>query len=120
MKKVLAIALLALTLALVNCKDKGTTDPTPTKTLNKSLMVNKYWKTTTGIPLDNYFRSDGKICSSDGQMVFGTWAWLNNSDSLEKVDATLGRSVWYVGYCTETEMALGFKRNNKEFVFTKQ
>lgn len=83
-------------------------------------MVNKYWKTTSVIKLSHYFRSDGKICLPDGVSEIGTWAWLNNSDSLEKVDATLGCSVWYVGYCTETEMALGFKRNNKEFVFTKQ
>ena len=55
MKKILAITLLALTLALVNCKDKSTEDPAPAKTLNKSLMVNKYWKTTTGVPLDHYF-----------------------------------------------------------------
>ena len=118
MKKVLAITLMALTLALVNCKDKTTEDPAP-KTLNKSLMVNKYWKTTTGVPLDHYFRSDGKICSSDGQMVFGTWAWLNNSDSLEKVDATLGSSVWYAEYCTDTELKMKVSKGDYK-IYTKQ
>ena len=110
---------MALTLALVNCKDNSTNDPAPSKTLSKSLIVNKYWKTTSGVPLDHYFRSDGKICSSDGQMVFGTWAWLNNSDSLEKVDATLGRSVWYAEYCTDTELKMKLSKS-VWFIYTKQ
>ncbi len=119
MKKILAITLLALTLALVNCKDKSTEDPAPAKTLNKSLMVNKYWKTTTGVPLDHYFRSDGNICSSDGQMVFGTWAWLNNSDSLEKVYTSSGRSVWYAEYCTDTELKMKVSKGDWK-IYTKQ
>ncbi len=119
MKKLFAISLFLLTLALVNCKDESTDDPTPAKTLNKSLITDKYWKTATGTPLDHYLRKDGKLCSPDGQMVFGTWMWLNNSDSLEEVDATLGRTVWYVEYCTDTEMKMKLSKSDWK-IYTKQ
>ena len=119
MKKVLAITLLALTLALVNCKDNSTTDPTP-KTLNKILMVNKYWKTTAAPILSHYFRSDGKYCLPDGISEEGTWQWLNNSDSLEVVETTFGRTVWYVEYCTDTELKMKGKGDKYGYVFTKQ
>lgn len=119
MKKVLAITLLALTLALVNCKDNSTTDPTP-KTLNKILMVNKYWKTTAAPILSHYFRSDGKYYLPDGISEEGTWQWLNNSDSLEVVETTFGRTVWYVEYCTDTELKMKGKGDKYGYVFTKQ
>lgn len=119
MKKVLAITLLAFTLALVNCKDKSTEDPAH-ETLNKSLMVNKYWKTTSGITLSHYFRSDGKYCLPDGVSEEGTWKWLNNSDSLEIVETTFGRGVWYAEYCSETELKLRLSGNKNGYIFTKQ
>ncbi len=116
MKKVLAIALLALTLALVNCKDNSTADPEPAKTLNKSLMVNKYWVSSL---TDHYFRSDGKYCAPDGIMEFGTWKWLNNSDSLEIVDGT-GTDIWYVKYCTDNEMSAKPGKQGSYLIFTKK
>jgi hypothetical protein len=120
MKKLFAISLFMLTLALVNCKDESTDDPTPAKTLNKSLMVNKQWKTTIGSNVvRHYFRSDGKCCLPDGTTELGTWQWLNNSDSLEEVDATLGRTVWYVEYCTDTEMKMKLSKSDWK-IYTKQ
>ena len=118
MKKVLAITLLALTLALVNCKDNSTTDPEPAKTLNKSLIVDKDWKSANP-PFSFYLRSDGKSCGAKGINVYGTWQWLNNSDSLESVDGT-GRNVWYVKYCTETEMSAKPGKQGSYVIFTKQ
>lgn len=119
MKKIVSITLLALTLALVNCKNKSTEDPTP-KTLNKSLMVNKSWKGTIGTAeIMHYFRSDGKYCLPDGVSEEGTWQWLNNSDSLEVVETTFGRSVWYVEYCTDTEMKMKVSKGDYK-IYTKQ
>jgi hypothetical protein len=116
MKKLFAISLFMLTLALVNCKDESTDDPTPAKTLNKSLLTDKYW-VCEGVT-DHYFRSDGKYCNPSGTVETGTWQWLNNSDSLEVVDFT-GRYVWYVKYCTETEMSAR-NGNDPYLVFKKQ
>lgn len=118
-KKIIAIALIAISLALVNCKDNSTTDdPEPTKTLNKSLMVNKYW-VCPGVT-SFYFRSDGKYCLPDGITEDGTWNWMNNSDSLEINKSGTGRFVWYVKYCTETEMSAKNGVGASYKIFTKQ
>ncbi|MFM9945158.1 MAG: hypothetical protein ACKVQB_07990 [Bacteroidia bacterium] len=93
MQKLIAATLVFLSLYLVNCKDNGTDDPEPAKTLNKSLIVDKDWKSTNP-PYGFYLRSDGKYCGSKRKNVFGTWQWLNNSDSLEIVDLTVPRQVW--------------------------
>ena len=119
MKKIIAITLVALSLALVNCKDKSNDDPEPAKTLNKSLMTNKYWKTTNGITLSHYFGSNGKCYLPDGITESGTWQWLNNSDSLEKVETNFGRTVWYAEYCTETELKMKISKGDWK-IFTKQ
>lgn len=120
MNKLIAITLVALTLAFVNCKDKSTdTDPTPAKTLNKSYFTNKYWKCTSP-PLSYYFRSDGKLCYPDGVTVDGTWKWLNNSDSLETDESIIGKIVWHAEYCTETEMKMRMSNDKYGYVFTKQ
>ncbi|MFM9946136.1 MAG: hypothetical protein ACKVQB_12980 [Bacteroidia bacterium] len=119
-KKLITIILVAFSLYLVNCKDKGTDDPEPAKTLNKSLMTNKYWKTTTGTPLDHYFRSDGMYTSQDGQIVVGTWKWLNNSDSLEVDMSVTGKVVWHAKYCTETELSMRLSGDTYWYIFTKQ
>lgn len=116
-KKLIAITLLALSFVLVNCKDKSGDDPEPAKTLNKSLLTNKNW-VCEGIT-SHYFRSDGIYCNSDGTMEFGTWKWLNNSDSLEINKDGIGRYVWYVKYCTETEMSAR-NGNDPYLVFKKQ
>lgn len=78
-KKVkLALALLlaaSIGLTLNGCKK--TTDPgTTTKTLNKSLLVGKTWYNDLGDEqLD--IRANGKFS------VYGTWKWVNNSDTFE-------------------------------------
>lgn len=116
-KKIIAIALIALSHALVNCKDNSTTDPEPAKTLNKSLITDKYWSDgSSGF----YLRKDGKSCGTDGVDVFGTWQWLNNSDSLEIIDFGTGTEIWYIKYCTEAEMSakLGFR--GSYLLFTKK
>ena len=117
MKKILAITLLALNFALVNCKDNSTTDPEPAKTLNKSLMTDKYWVSSQ---TSFYFRSDGKYCGPDGIKEFGTWQWLNNSDSLEIIKTSSGRIVWYVKYCTEKELSAKNGIGASYIIFTKQ
>ncbi len=119
MKKLFAISLFVLNLALVNCKDESTDDPTPAKTLNKSLITNKHWKCTSP-PLSYYLRSDGKLCFPDGVTVDGTWKWLNNSDSLETDESIVGKIVWHAEYCTETEMKMRMSGDKFGFVFTKQ
>lgn len=122
MNKLIAITLVALTLAFVNCKDKTTdTDPTPAKTLDKSLFTNKYWKMVQGAnSISHYFRNDGKYCSPDGQMVLGTWQWLNNSDSLETDEPSFGKTTLYVEYCTETEMKMKITSKGDWKIYTKQ
>lgn len=119
MKKLFAISLFMLTLALVNCKDKSSDDPTPAKTLNKSLLTNKYWKCTSPA-ISHYFRSDGKYCLPDGVSEAGTWLWLNNSDSLETNEPLFGKTVWHVDYCTDTEMQMRLTRDKFGYIFTKQ
>jgi hypothetical protein len=107
-KKLIAITLLALSFVLVNCKDNN--DPEPEKTLNKSLMTDKYWKTNMGtqFEFDHYFRSDGMYTSQDGKMVLGKWNWLNNSDSLfvDDNEPLLLDITYIVEYCTETELKM--------------
>lgn len=119
-KKIIAIALIAISLALVNCKDNSTTDdPEPAKTLNKSLMVNKSWSCAT-FPVGFYFRSDGNACGPSGTTVLGTWQWLNNSDSLALDYDGSSRQIWYVKYCTETEMSAKNGKQGSYLIFTKQ
>jgi len=113
MKKVFAICLLAF--VLVNCGDKS--DPEPAKTLNKSLLTDKYW---SGVQTGFYFRSDGNFCGSTGQTVLGKWAWLNNADSLEVLVTSLPRRVWYVEYITETEMKAKLTKKGTWDIFTKK
>ena len=121
MKKLFAISLFMLTLALVNCKDKSTDDPTPAKTLNKSLFTNKHWNVVQGSnSISHYYRNDGNYCSTDGQLVLGTWQWLNNSDSLETVEPSFGRAVLYVEYCTDTEMKMKISNTGAWKIYTKQ
>jgi hypothetical protein len=120
-KKVVAISLVALTLALVNCKDKTDDTTEPAKTLNKSLITNKYWKTTSGIVLSHYFRSDGKYCLPDGINVEGTWNWINNSDTmLIDEPAISGKVKWIAEYCTETELKMKVSGGLDWYIFTKQ
>jgi hypothetical protein len=120
-KKVVAISLVALTLALVNCKDKTDDTTEPAKTLNKSLITNKYWKTTTGLPLDHYFKNDGTYCYPDGQTSQGTWKWLNNSDTMEINTLVPSRKVkWIAEYCTETELKMIVSGGSDWYIFTKQ
>ena len=121
MKKLITITLLALSLALVNCKDKGT-DPEPDKTLNKSLITGKYWKMNTPPNFGHYFGANGKYYLPDGITEFGTWKWLNNSDSMEIIIPQLSsEEIWYAVYCTETElkMRLGNADKNGK-IFYKQ
>jgi hypothetical protein len=120
-KKVLAISLVALTLALVNCKDKTDDTTEPAKTLNKALITNKFWKTTSGTIISHYLRSDGKYCLSDGITEDGTWNWINNSDTmLIDKPSTTGKTLWIAEYCTETELKMKVKGANNWFIFTKQ
>ncbi len=123
MNKLIALTLVAFSLVLVNCKDKSTDDPEPTKTLNKSLITDKYWATKTAPLLDHYFRKDGMYTSQDGQIVIGAWQWLNNSDSMEiDVPSISGKTVWHVEYCTETELKMRPSGNpvGSDYIFYKQ
>lgn len=119
MKKSLTIALVVLTLALVNCKDNGTTDdPEPAKTLNKSLLTNKYW---TNSVFSHYFRSDGNYCDKNGTTVLGTWKWVSNSDSLEiDYSGSTDDELWQIQYVTETEMSARLAGGGNYLIFTKQ
>jgi len=107
-----------------NCKDK-TEDPTSTppgtgKTLDKTELTNKHWKTDQGTAISHYFRSDGNFCTPNGDIIIGTWQWLNNSDSLEIIKpGTTGRSVWYVEYCTATEMKMKLDKSQWK-IYAKQ
>jgi hypothetical protein len=119
-KKLIAITLLALSFVLVNCKDKSGDDPEPTKTLNKSLITGKYWKAKT-TPLDHYFGADGKYYLPDGVTEYGTWKWLNNSDSMEIVIPQLSSDViWHAEYCTETELKMRAGSDKFGTVFYKE
>jgi hypothetical protein len=121
MKKLIAITLVMLSLALVNCKDNNTDDPEPTKTLYKALLTNKYWKTTSGTVLSHYFRSDGKYCLPDGITEEGTWNWINNSDTmLIDEPSTTGKVKWIAEYCTETELKMKVSGGLDWYIFTKQ
>ncbi len=118
MKKLFAISLFVLTLALVNCKDESTDDPTPAKTLNKSLLTNKYW--SSGL-FSHYFRSDGNYCGKDGKIVIGTWNWVNNSDTLAvDYSGITDDELWQVEYITETEMKATIVGDKSYEIFTKQ
>lgn len=80
-KKVnLALALLvAASIGLTLNACKKTTDPDPgttTKTLNKTLLVGKTWYNDLGDELLD-IRANGKFS------VYGTWKWVNNSDTFE-------------------------------------
>ncbi len=79
------------------CKEKTTTDPTPTKTLNKELLYKKVWYAQSGHKhefLDNGVYKSG-----------GTWKWLNNSDSMEiKSSEFASEKIWYFKSCSEHEM----------------
>ena len=120
MNKLIALTLVAFSIVLVNCKDKST-DPEPTKTLNKSLITGKYWKTKTPPILGFYFGSDNKLYLPDGKTEDGTWMWLNNSDSMEvDIPSTSGKTVWHVDYCTETELKMGQSGNPTGYIFYKQ
>jgi hypothetical protein len=123
MNKLIALTLVAFSLVLVNCKDKSGDDPEPTKTLNKSLITDKYWKMNTAPNFGFYFGSDNKLYLPDGKTEYGTWMWLNNSDSME-VDkpSTSGKTVWYAEYCTETELKMRASGNpvGSGYIFYKQ
>jgi hypothetical protein len=69
----------------------------------------------------HYFGSDGKYYLPDGVTEYGTWMWLNNSDSME-IDkpSTTGKSVWYVEYCTETELKMRQSGEPNGLIFYKQ
>jgi hypothetical protein len=119
--KLIALTLVAFSIVLVNCKDKSGDDTEPTKTLNKSLITGKYWKMNTAPNFGHYFGSDGKYYLPDGVTEYGTWMWLNNSDSME-IDkpSTTGKSVWYVEYCTETELKMRQSGEPNGLIFYKQ
>lgn len=112
MKKVFAMCLLAF--VLVNCGDKN--DPEPAKTLNKSFLADKDWR-TTGV--SHYFRSDGRYGSATGT-GFGSWNWMNNSDSLfiNMDDNALRDELWYVEYITATEMKAKLGKKGSWDIFT--
>ena len=114
MKNLFTILLAAISLTIFSCNKETST--TQTNVMN-NLLTNKNW-VCEGIT-SHYFRSDGVYCNSDGTMEFGTWKWLNNSDSLEINKDGIGRYVWYVKYCTETEMSAR-NGNDPYLVFKKQ
>jgi len=124
MKQLSTLILFGLFLVFSNCKDKTedpvTTPPITTKTLDKTQLTDKHWKTDQGTAISHYFRSDGNFCTPNGDIIVGTWQWLNNSDSLEIVKpSTTGRSVWYVEYCTATEMKMKLDKSQYK-IYTKQ
>ena len=123
MNKLIALTLVAFSLVLVNCKDKSGDDPEPTKTLNKSLITGKLWKMNTAPYFDHYFGSDGIYYSDMGITPFGSWKWLNNSDSMEiEIPQLSSKTVWYVNYCTETELKMRASGNpvGSGYIFYKQ
>lgn len=96
-KSVFSLLVLGLAFTYA-CKEKTTTDPTPTKTLKKELLYNKTWYAKSGHK--HKFNSDGSYKTS------GNWQWLNGSDSMEVQEIPNDNKYeWYFKYCTENEMA---------------
>jgi len=103
-KSVFSLLVLGLAFTYA-CKEKTTTDPTPTKTLKKELMYNKVWYAQSGHKHE--FKDNG-VYKGPG----GTWKWLNNSDSmLIKPSEFETEKIWYFKSCSEHEMecSLGYR-----------
>ncbi len=100
MKKLLITTICAGILCLSACKkedDTKSTTTTPTTnttpTLNKDNLVGKVWESQSGTTQHD-FKANG-IYS-----VSGTWAWLNNSDSMKLKQFTADvERIWYFKYC---------------------
>jgi len=102
-KILLLLCGLALGAFLQSCgtDDGPGTTPTPARTVNKALLLDKDW---------NYNGSTWHVFESDGTWNGnGTWKWLgdNNSDSMEVYDDVLGTSVLYFQYIEAKEMQCG-------------
>jgi hypothetical protein len=78
-----------------------TTTPTPTKTVDKTKLVNGGWYVQGQKDYSHIFYSNGKYNNS------GSWEWLNNSDSMKVVLSSLNSLTLtaHFVYITDTEMA---------------
>lgn len=99
MKKLLFILGLGMALTFGSCsKDESTGGTSGEKKLDKSNILSKEWESQDG-SLKHQFRTDG----SYRQPGFGTWEWLNNSDSME-ITSTGKTLIWYFDYCEGDEL----------------
>ncbi|MFT5723466.1 MAG: hypothetical protein ACI9JN_000579 [Bacteroidia bacterium] len=75
MKKLILLFCL-LPMVNVGCGDDGTPPEPAIETLNKELLYDKQWS--------NESRTIVHIFNSDGTYAtLGTWAWINNSDTMK-------------------------------------
>ncbi|MCB9262593.1 MAG: hypothetical protein H6607_09485 [Flavobacteriales bacterium] len=79
MKKTLILVASFALLILAGCKDDPVTTDDTTPVLNKELLLNKYWINQSQT-VDHYFNSNGTYGLNNG---FGTWEWINNSDTMK-------------------------------------
>ncbi len=81
------------------CKKKTTTTTDAPKTLTKSFVSGKTWHTKNNT-VSHIFNANGTYSN------FGTWAWLNNSDSM-LIDFKTGglKETWYFEWSTEHEFS---------------
>lgn len=108
---IFTLMLLGSTMIFTSCGDKGTDDPEPTKTLDKSKLYDKDWY-SQGSTITHYFYSDGKYGNT------GSWQWLNNADSMEIVPYAGGNiELWYFNYCIDNEMSCKNGKNGGDIIF---
>lgn len=98
--RLLTKIILIIIIGFTSCKDSTTTpDPEPTKTLNKTTLLDKIWYNQGG-SIKHEFKTNGTY------RFDGTWNWVNNSDTMEIV-ITSGdpKTYWKIYWNTETEMS---------------
>lgn len=117
-KSVVFIALVAVGMAISlsnsACKKKKDDPVEQPKTLTKSYLYDKKWYNQGGT-ITHFFNSNGKYG------LYDSWAWLNNSDSMEIVFSGGGsRQVWYFEWSTEHEFSAKPSKNSGYILFKDQ
>jgi hypothetical protein len=96
--KVTFMIALACLSVLGSCK-KDSSESSTAKTLNKSTFAPKTWY-NQGSSIVHIFSPNGVYSNT------GTWAWKNNSDTLEiAVNKGGPKTYWKVYWNTDTEMS---------------
>jgi len=113
MKKLFIIVLSInfLAIFLIGCeKDDDTSQQeTPTSTINKALLYNKWWYPNDGSVISNvYYNSNGDYEQEYISVkVIGTWNWVNNSDTMFL--SSIAAGDWYQVFTEISDDSMSFK-----------